>query len=33
MWFYMVKKDYVKKIEKGDNVIRFWYTLKNLDPI
>jgi hypothetical protein len=22
----------VKKTEKGDDVTRFWYTLKNLDP-
>jgi hypothetical protein len=29
----MVKKDYVKKTEKGDDVTRFWYTLKNLDPM
>jgi hypothetical protein len=28
----MVKKDEVEKIKKGD-VIRFWYTIKNLDPI
>jgi hypothetical protein len=28
----MVKKDQVKKIEKGDAVTRFWYTLRNLDP-
>jgi len=27
----MVKKDQVKKIEKGDAMIKFWYTLKNLD--
>jgi hypothetical protein len=29
----MVKKDQVKKIEKGDVVTRFWYTLKNLHPL
>jgi hypothetical protein len=29
----MVKKDQVKKIKKGDVVIRFWYSLKNLHPI
>jgi hypothetical protein len=28
----MVKKDQVKKTEKGDVMTRFWYTLKNLDP-
>ncbi len=27
----MVKKDHVKKTEKGDVMTRFWYTLKNLD--
>jgi hypothetical protein len=27
----MVKTNYIKKIEKGDNVTRFWCTLKNLD--
>ncbi len=27
----MVTIDQVKKIEKGDVVTRFWYTLKNLD--
>jgi hypothetical protein len=26
------KKGLSKKIEKGDIVTRFWYTLKNLDP-
>jgi hypothetical protein len=26
----MVKKDKVKKKEKGDIVTRFWYTLKNI---
>jgi hypothetical protein len=31
MCLYMVKKDHVKKIEKGDVVTRFWYTLRNLD--
>ncbi len=30
---YMVKKDYVKKYRKGDNVTIFWYSLKNLDPV
>jgi hypothetical protein len=29
----MVKKDWIKKTENGDVVTRFWYTLKNLDPI
>jgi len=30
----MVKKEYIKNIKKSHNfVIRFWYTLKNLDPI
>jgi hypothetical protein len=29
----MIKKKMVKKIEKGDIVTRFLYTLKNLDPI
>jgi hypothetical protein len=28
----MVKMDLVKKMEKGDIVTKFWYTLKNLDP-
>jgi hypothetical protein len=28
----MVKKNNEKKIEKGDIVTRFWYTLKNLHP-
>jgi hypothetical protein len=28
----MVKKDWVKKTEKGDILTTFWYTLKNLDP-
>ncbi len=28
----MVKNDQVKKIEKGDVVTRFLYTLKNIDP-
>jgi hypothetical protein len=32
MCLYMVKKDYVKNIEKDDVVTRFWYTLKNLHP-
>jgi hypothetical protein len=27
-----VKKGLGKKIEKGDVVTRFWYTLKNLHP-
>jgi hypothetical protein len=26
----MIKKNWVKKIEKGDIVTIFWYTLKNL---
>ncbi len=30
---HVVKKDLVKKIEKGDDVTRFWYTLKKLDPL
>jgi len=25
------KKNYVKNIEKGDNVSQFWYILENLD--
>ncbi len=29
----MVNKDQVKKIEKGVTMTRFWYTLKNLDPL
>jgi hypothetical protein len=32
MCFYMVKKDQVRKIEKGEIVTKFWYTLKKLDP-
>jgi hypothetical protein len=28
----MVKRDEVKKTEKGDAMTSFWYTLKNLDP-
>ncbi len=28
----MIKKDQVKKIEKGDTITRLWYTLKSLDP-
>jgi hypothetical protein len=28
----MVKKDTVKKTQKNDDVTRFWYTLKKLDP-
>jgi hypothetical protein len=28
----MVTKDWLKKIEKGDIVTRFSYTLKNLHP-
>jgi hypothetical protein len=27
----MVKKDWVKNINKGDVMTKFWYTLKNLD--
>jgi len=26
----MVKKDWVKKIEKGDAMIRFWYNVKQI---
>jgi hypothetical protein len=29
----MVKKDEVKKTEKGDIVTRFWHTLKKLNPM
>jgi hypothetical protein len=29
----MVKNDYIKKIEMGDVMKRFWYTLKNLHPL
>ncbi len=29
----MIKKDQVEKTKKCDDVTRFWYTLKNLDPI
>jgi hypothetical protein len=32
MCLYTIKKDYIKKIEKDDDMTRFWYTLKNLDP-
>ncbi len=28
----MVENDWVKKIENGNIVTRFWYTLKNLHP-
>jgi hypothetical protein len=28
----MVKKDCVKKIEKGDAMIRFWYNVKQIHP-
>jgi hypothetical protein len=29
----MVKKNWVKNIEKGDVVTRFWYTFKSFDPV